>query len=401
MNSPCPARPRPKSRMSRPFLPTPSTRVPSVGLIQQERPISRASTQSSLKSNHQTGSADMTEGCIPSLKKHNALSKGPKNKSALPKIQGRSSSRIISDTELPACKLPNRQGEVSNEALVQKKHPKASGLSQRNNTQLSTRSSSSLFTPGIANPERNEALNEDTRRIQRNLLHLHILHLTSTNVHLQWRDSALSHFHRLFEDLVGRHVEIADVAYQTQEFKNRSALVDWCRNLHPSEVERRVRTLSNCVEQVYENLNPGSKYHHIIGSFEVWFTQARKTQTTRQCRAIADVGNQCHVEEIGAGWQDDVDALQRRLSALIGDLRTLGSAPVSSNLGQLLVSLRDLVIDMLAEVDCIRSIEVELIAQEEAGIEERTKGLTLKVNDEIGENRKTPKGYHREPGKMK
>lgn len=144
------------------------------------------------------------------------------------------------------------------------------------------------------------------------------------------------------------------------------------------------------MEEIYENLDPGGKYYHVTSTFEVWFTRARRVRESRRCDVPARAANLGYVEEIGAGWQNDVDALQRRLSTLTGDLRTLGSASESSNLGQLLVLLQDLVIDMLAEVDCIRSIECEIVAQEEIWIEEQIKSLSLKVHNEMGDNRRTP-----------
>ncbi|KAL8942589.1 MAG: hypothetical protein Q9216_001571 [Gyalolechia sp. 2 TL-2023] len=298
--------------------------------------------------------------------------------------------QTIKTNNLPGSRLTSHQSGIPKQSFLESKHSKASTIPQRTSSLQTARSTLLLSSPDTKIPEGNEALSEDARHVQRKLLQLHVLHSRSADVHLQWQESAKLYFQKRFDDLVERHMEIADIAHQTQELKNRSALVEWCHNLQPSEVERRVRTLSRCIEEIYGNLDTGGKYHHVISSFEAWFTLARKTRGSRKSDAPAHAANEGHVEEIGAGWQNDVDALQRRLSTLTGDLRMLGSAPVSSSLGQLLVLLQDLVMDMLAEVDCIRSIECEIVAQEEVWIEAQIESLSHTVHNEMGENKKTP-----------
>ncbi|KAL8902370.1 MAG: hypothetical protein Q9207_004754 [Kuettlingeria erythrocarpa] len=259
---------------------------------------------------------------------------------------------------------------------------------------LSQNSAKSTASPSVI-PEtktgKNDLPSEGIRQLQGKLLQLHILHSASAAIHQQWRESAKQHFQKRFDELVERHADISDIAYQTQELKNRSALVDWCRNVQAPEVARRARTLSGCIQEIYENLDPGGKYSQVLNSFEAWFARARSVQESRNNKSSDRFTESDYVEEIGAGWQNDVDALQRRLSTLTGDLRTLGSASADSTLGQLLVILQDLVIDMLAEVDCIRSIEYEMIGQEEVWMEAQIKSLSLKVHNEMGSPRKTPR----------
>ncbi|KAL9005589.1 MAG: hypothetical protein Q9188_001637 [Gyalolechia gomerana] len=302
----------------------------------------------------------------------------------------KSQGETIKKTDLPGGRSTSQQNGISKQSLLESKHSSASNIPQRKSSQQTARSTLLLSPPDTNILEGIEALPEDARHIQRKLLQLHVLHSASADVHLQWRESAKVHFQKRFEDLVERHVEIADIAHQTQELKNRFALVEWCHNIQPSEVERRVHTLSRCIEEIYGNLDVGGKYHHVISSFEAWFTQARNMQESRKFDAPAHAANEGYVEEIGAGWQNDVDALQRRLSTLTGDLRTLGSPPMSSSLGQLLVLLQDLVIDMLAEVDCIRRVECEIVAQEEMWMEAQIESLSLSVHNEMGENKKKP-----------
>ncbi|KAI4204867.1 MAG: hypothetical protein LQ346_001532 [Caloplaca aetnensis] len=259
---------------------------------------------------------------------------------------------------------------------------------------LSQHTAKSIASPSAVpetNAEKNDLPSEGIRQLQAKLLQLHILHSASADIHQQWRESAKQHFQKQFDELVERHAEISDIAYQTQELKNRSALVDWCRNVQAPEVARRARTLSRCIQEIYENLDPGGKYSQVVGSFEAWFARARSVQESRNNNSSNRFTESDYVEEIGAGWQNDVDALQRRLSTLTGDLRTLGSASTDSTLGQLLVILQDLVIDMLAEVDCIRSIEYEIIGQEEVWMEAQIKSLSSKVHNEMGSPRKTPR----------
>ncbi|KAL9604025.1 MAG: hypothetical protein Q9219_000787 [cf. Caloplaca sp. 3 TL-2023] len=290
----------------------------------------------------------------------------------------------------PARGLSNQQNGISRQALLGSTHPKVSKLPQRNAPQDPTRLTSSVPFAD-ANSSTNGPISEEVRHIQRKLLHLYALYSASAGIHAQWRESAKMYFQGIFEDLVARHVDIADIAYQTQELKNRSALVEWSGNIQPHELERRVRMFSKCVEEIHEYLDVGGKYLQVTSSFETWFNRAREIQTSRTPGTIADTSKITHVETIGPKWQDDVDVFQRKLSNLTGDLRTLGSASVSSNLGQLLVLLQGFVIDMLAEVDCIRSIECEVVAQEDAWIEEQVRSLTSIARNKMEENRKTPR----------
>lgn len=293
----------------------------------------------------------------------------------------------MNSTGISGAKSTGQQYGIRKQSPFEKKDSKGSNIPQRKSSQQIARSASSI-SPSDTNVR--EDVSEDARQIQRKLLQLHVLHSASAEIQLQWRMSAKVHFQKRFEDLVERHVEIADIAHQTQELRNQNGFVEWCRNIKPSEIERRVHTLSKCIEEIYGNLNAGSKYHRVISSFEAWFSQAQHMRESRESDKPAHAVRDTYVEEIGAGWQNDVDALQRSLSTLTGDLRTLGSAPVSSSLGKLLILLQDLVIDMLAEVDCIRSVEYELMVQEEMWIEAQIENLSVKVHRGIEGNTKTP-----------
>ncbi|KAL8692469.1 MAG: hypothetical protein Q9218_002505 [Villophora microphyllina] len=235
-----------------------------------------------------------------------------------------------------------------------------------------------------------ETHSEDYRQVQRELLQLHALHSISADIHAQWRDSAKTKFQIRFSELAERHTEIADICFQTQELRNRAAVVHWCRKVRASEIDKRVQTLSKCIQEMYENFQPGGKYSNIIQSFEAWYTQARNIQESRQINLPAEVAELTNLEEIGVGWQNDVDALQRSLSMLTGELRTLGSAKANSTLGRVLMLLQDLVIDMLAEMDCIRTIEYELVGQEKLWLENQIASLRLKVHNEMRDKRKSP-----------
>ena len=235
-----------------------------------------------------------------------------------------------------------------------------------------------------------EAPLADHAYVERELLQLLVLYSDSVKIHSQWRNSAMAHFETRFTELAERHAEIAEIVNQTQELKNRSAVADWCRNVRGSEIDRRVQTLSKCLQEVYEDLGPGGRYSCAIKSFETWFAQAAEIRRNRQLGSLDRALGMGHMEDIGAGWQNDVDALQRRLSCWTGELRTLGSVDSGSTLGQLLVLLRDLAIDMLTETDCMRSIEHELMAQEKSWMEEQIMDLNRRVHREMRDATKTP-----------
>ncbi|KAI4200287.1 MAG: hypothetical protein LQ350_004035 [Teloschistes chrysophthalmus] len=284
----------------------------------------------------------------------------------------------------------SRQDANPKPRSVDDKHAKVLAVRNNNASKKTPKAVTTLGAPAVARSDSIDALAEEDRQLQRELLPLHVLHSTSADVHGQWRDSAKRHFHVRFSELAERHTEIADISFQTQELRNRSAVVHWCRNVQASEIDRRVQTLSKCIHEINENLDPNGKFSNVIESFEIWHTRIHKIQGSREHSIPADAAVSANVEEIGAGWQNDVDALQRRLSLLTGEFRTLGSASANSALGRLLVLLQDLVLDMLAEVDCLRSIEYEMMAQEKLWLEDQITSLSLKVQSEMRDKRKSP-----------
>ncbi|KAL8672355.1 MAG: hypothetical protein Q9168_003175 [Polycauliona sp. 1 TL-2023] len=320
---------------------------------------------------------------VPSSKGYTDLA-GPAAKSNVDlKKHGRSRSRLIPSG------VSNPQSKSSNHGSVESR-TEAPAAPGRNVSQTSMRSLSSVSVPRDPIAEYDQGLPEEIRHIQRELLKLHVLHSASANNHEQWRASARTHFQKRFGALKERHMEIADIAYQTQELKNRSALVDWCRNTQGPAIGKRVHVLSRCIHEVYNDVDSGGPYTRTVQTFQTWYDGAQAIRESRKQDTTQDTPTLGYVEEIGAAWQNDVNALQRRLGTLTGDLRALGSANASSNLGQILVLLHDLVIDMLTELDCIRSIEGEVIAQERLWFDEQIATLSLKVHNEMEGGKHTP-----------
>ena len=276
----------------------------------------------------------------------------------------------------------------SHESISSRTKPSAS--SERTVSLRSIKPSSSVSIPKQVVPECDEGLPEDIRHIQRELLKLHILHSSWANNQERWQKSARIHLQKRFEALKERHVEIADISYQTQELKNRSALVDWCRNAQGPEMGKKVYILSSCIHEISNDAGFGGNYSLTVQAFHTWYDRAQTIRGSRKYDKTHGTAELEYVEEIGATWQDDVNALQRRLGTLTGDLRALGSASASSNLGQVLALLHDLIIDMLTELDCLRSIESELIAQERLWFGEQIATLSLDVHNDMEAYKKTP-----------
>lgn len=297
--------------------------------------------------------------------------------------QGRSRSQVIRS------RVPNQPGRVPSHESRDGRTA-ASAASGRTVSQRSMKSSTSVSVAREPISGYDEGLPEEIRHIQRELLKLHILHSTSANTQDQLRTSAKVHFHKRFEALKERHAEIADLSYQTQELRNRLALVDWCRNAQGSEIGRRVHLLSACIHEIYHDVGFSGRYNHALQTFQTWYDRAEAIRESRKHDTRHDTAHLGYVEEIGADWHNDVDALQRRLGTLTGDLRALGSAGASSNLGRVLVQFHDLVIDMLTELDCIRSIEGELVSQERLWFDEQIRMLSLKVHSEMEGPSNTP-----------
>ncbi|KAL8799024.1 MAG: hypothetical protein Q9182_006203 [Xanthomendoza sp. 2 TL-2023] len=340
----------------------------------------RPQSASSQNINHASSSNPFNSSSIASLKSKGATT------------HGRSRSQIILGRSL------TKVARVSSQPSPDSKRPKDSAISQRNTSQRSARIASAFLVPREECSDNSEDTSNSHRHLQRELLQLHILHSRSTDIHSQWREKAKAHFHKRFQTLVDRHTEIADIIFQTQELKNRAALVEWCRTSEAAEVGERVRILSSCLRDLSENLDPGGKYGQTVGSFAEWHSRAQDIRKSRPDDSTNDTADLEYVEEIGASWQNDVNILQRRLSTLTGELRTLGSAKPDSTLGQLIVVLRDLVLDMLTELDCIRSIECELVSQEKVWVEEQIVNLSRKAQRETGSGNTPNKS--RGPGRL-
>ncbi|KAI4275395.1 MAG: hypothetical protein LQ337_003265 [Flavoplaca oasis] len=297
----------------------------------------------------------------------------------------RSGSQVIPSRGLDQ----HQQSRVQSHESVNSR-TKPSVASERTVSLRSIKTPSSVSIPNQIVSECDEGLPEDIRHIQRELLKLHILHSSSANNQEKWRKSARTQLQKRFGALKERHVEIADISYQTQELKNRSGLVNWCRNVQVPEMGKRVYILSSCIHEIYNDAGFGGNYSLTVQAFHTWYDQAQTIRKSRRHNVTQDAAQPEYVEEIGAGWQNDVNALQRSLGTLTGDLRALGSASTSSNLGQVLLLLHDLIIDMLTELDCIRAIESELIAQERLWFDEQIATLSLNVHNESKGTKKSP-----------
>ncbi|KAL8709591.1 MAG: hypothetical protein Q9220_005683 [cf. Caloplaca sp. 1 TL-2023] len=331
---------------------------------------------------HPVGNANITTrlpgryGAIP--KRHQGA-----NSQLLPENDVRTSSQGSHST--------TRQGSNSRRGASGDTYSKGFKVPLESKNQLPIKhlsKSSGSFGPFL---DTAEALGQEQRQIQSQLLQLHVVHSASAEVHAQWRDSAKRQFQQRFEVLADRHKEIADIVHQSQELKNQAALLDWCHNAQGSDTSKKIQTLSKSINEVCEILNPCGKYEHVIGSFEAWFNQAHMIREARNPSSATAATRSANIEEIGTQWQDDVSALQWKLSILTGELRTLGSASMSSNLGQLLCLLQDFVMDCLAELDCLRNIECEIIAQEHEWHENQDIRSSPKRIGRMTETRKTPK----------
>ncbi|KAL8950098.1 MAG: hypothetical protein Q9222_003843 [Ikaeria aurantiellina] len=288
----------------------------------------------------------------------------------------------------------SRQGSISSQGASRDTHSRNYKLSVESKDRQPSKYPPKSSESYQLKSDSTEAPDEEHHHIQSRLLRLHVLHSASAEVHTQWRESAKRYFQQRFEELADRHTEIADVVYQSQELKNQAALVDWCYNAQGSDIRKRLHSLSKSINGVCEILDPCGKYDQVIGFFEAWFNQAQEVRESRKSTLSTAVTKAATIEEIGMGWQDDVSALQWTLSTLTGELRTLGSASMSSHLGQLLRLLQDSVMDCLAELDCIRSIECEIVAHENEWHEDQNVRSSPKRVGGRVENRKTPKKLH-------
>ena len=288
---------------------------------------------------------------------------------------GRSSSKQLSASHTPSLNLlPPRQDQ----------RPAFSTLQQHFSPKKSNKApTASFFAPVSSKQELDGKSLSEIARLQMELTQLYLLHRNSTATQAQWEKSAERSLQRRFERLSRQHVELKEIACESQALINQSALLLWCRQSSDAEIAEKLQLLSRCILDIGSMLNSESKLEDALRLFEAWFDRVSRIQNSRRCLDHAVGLSLDFVESIGDGWTAEVDRLNKRLSSLSRELDSLGEVRKESSVSRVLVMLKSIVSNLLVELELIRSIEHEVMTQETSWVQDMIEGLTKEVDKDL------------------
>ena len=262
--------------------------------------------------------------------------------------------------------------------------PAFSTLQQHFSPKKSGKAPTSSF---FVSPSNKQVLNDksftETAFLQMELTQLHLLHRSSTATHAQWEKSAEWSLQRQFETLSRQHVELKEIACESQALINQSALLLWCRQVSDVDVAEKVKLLSRCILDIDSMLNSESQLPLVLRQFEVWSSRASRIQNPRRYSDHAVGLSLEFVETIGDGWIAEVESLNKKLSCLSRDLDSLGDAHEESSVSRVLVMLKSIVSSVFVELKLIRSIEYEVMIQEASWVQDMIESLADDVDHDV------------------
>ena len=290
-------------------------------------------------------------------------------------LRGRSSSKQISASHTPSMNmLPPKQDQ----------RPAFSTLQQHFTPKKSSKASTtSFFAPPPSNQELDDKSISAIARLQMELAQLHLLHRDSNATQAQWENSAERSLRSRFECLSRQHVELKEIACESQALINQSALLVWCQQLSDVEIAEKVQLLSRCILDIGSILDSESKLPRVLRLFEAWSDRASRIHESRRYSDHAASLSLDFVENIGDGWRAEVDSINKKLSSLSRELDSLGEVREESSVGRVLVMLKSIVSNILVELGLISSMEYEIMTQEISWVQDKIGSLADDVDRDI------------------
>lgn len=240
-----------------------------------------------------------------------------------------------------------------------------------------------LFLPATNKHGGTHDLSSGDIQIQTELIQLHLLLQSATEVQHSWESSAKLCLKSLFELVRKNHVEL-DLRIKSQEAtKNHSALVAWCNAMSRLELAEKLQLLSHNALDTSTLLEPGGRFMRVLDSFERWFSRAHRIKKSRNM-LLGSMG-WCleFIESIGDDWKLEVATLEMKLASYSRGLRNVVMPPADSNLACFLLSFQKLVVNLLEELDVIRGIECDVMTEETTWIKTAVLKLPPDADDSM------------------
>ncbi|KAL8420137.1 hypothetical protein RB594_003060 [Gaeumannomyces avenae] len=239
-----------------------------------------------------------------------------------------------------------------------------------------------LAPPSPSKLPANVALSAETSRLQTELLQLHLLHREAAPASARWHASARARLADRFTAVreAGDRAGRAETA--AAEDLNAAAIKAWTTSSTTGGealLEERVQTLDAVLCGLWAMGEPGGRYARVVRRFERWADALRAVVERRDDEGglVAGGGggdDVAFVEVLDPAWRDECAALARKLDGwrrqLVGlAVRGGDGQAATSSLAVVLTACRELVHDMLAELDVMERIEREALRQETEWIE--------------------------------
>lgn len=240
-----------------------------------------------------------------------------------------------------------------------------------------------LFLPATNKHGVSHDLSSGDIQIQTELIQLHLLLRSATEVQHQWERSAKLCLQSHFELVRQKHVELDLRIKSQQASKNHSALVAWCDAMSRLELAEKLQLLSHNAFETSTLLEPGGRFMRVLDSFERWFSRAHRIRKFRKMPPGSVGWGLEFIESIGDDWKLEVATLEMKLASYSRELRNVVMPPADSNLACFLLLFQNFVGNLLEELDVIRGIERDLMAEETRWIESAILKLPPDAHDSL------------------
>lgn len=157
-------------------------------------------------------------------------------------------------------------------------------------------------------------------------------------------------------------------------------------------LEEKIQVLDIVLSGLWSLGEPGGKYARVVRRFERWVERTMDVVEARRHKGglgVLDGDEIMFVGELDSAWKDECAGLVRKLDSWRRQLKDLGDAPDDdteatpsggrSSLAQILDGCRDMVHDMLAELNIMEQIERDALKQETDWIQKMNR-------DEVGDD---------------
>lgn len=226
-----------------------------------------------------------------------------------------------------------------------------------------------FFLPGTSKHSGTHELSNGEIQLQTELIQLHLLLRSAAEMHDLWERSAKVCLQSHFELVREKHVELDRRIKAQQASKNHSALVAWCDAMSRLELAQKLQSLSHGTLDISTLLESGGRFTRVLDSFEPWFSRAHRIRKSRKMPPGSVWCDLEFIECIGDDWKLEVANLEMKLASYSRELRSVVMPQAGSNLACFLLSFQKLVGNLLEELDVVRGIERDVMAEETTWIE--------------------------------